>query len=134
MKENQGYNDIVVAQVTGTAAPSTAADVATTSTTTTPPVGATELMFWEIGFYGVVMVVLFYFLMIRPQKQRYKEYSTMLGQLKKGDKVVLQSGMIGVIDAIDKDGQEATIEFIGGIKSHVFKSAIAGTYESYTKK
>lgn len=98
-----------------------------------PPPTTTEMLMWNVGFIAV-MIVLFYLLLIRPQQMRYKEHAAMLGQLKKGDKVVLQSGMIGTIDAIANDNQEMTVEFVAGHKAQVLRSAIAGKYEEIVKK
>ncbi len=81
------------------------------------------------------MVVMFYLLLIRPQQKRMQEHNNMVKALKKGDKVVLQSGMIGTIDHIPTDNSpELTVAFIDGHKAVVLRSAIAGTYESIVPK
>jgi preprotein translocase subunit YajC len=127
MTTNQGF--ITLAQTTETPAMTPAAPAAATSAAPmAPPPSSTEMLLWNAGFI-VLMIVMFYLL-----QQRYKEHNKMLGQLKKGDRVVLQSGLIGVIDSLDKDGQEMVLEFEGGVKAKAFKSAIAGAYDSYMKK
>lgn len=50
----------------------------------------------------VLMFVLFYFLLIRPQQKRAKATRNMQTSLKKGDKVATIGGMHGTIDAIDE--------------------------------
>ena len=45
----------------------------------------------------VLMMVILYFLMIRPQQQRAKQQARMLANLKSGDKVVTSGGIIGVV-------------------------------------
>ena len=45
----------------------------------------------------ILLIVLFYFLMIRPQQRRMKQHQAMLAALKRGDQVVLSSGMIGKV-------------------------------------
>lgn len=50
----------------------------------------------------VLMFVLFYFLLIRPQKKRQNSVQQMQNSLKKGDKIVTIGGMHGTIDAIDE--------------------------------
>ncbi len=114
-----------------TTASNEAQTVAQTIPAGTPP-SSTEMLLLNAGFV-VVMIVLFYFLLIRPQQQRYKEHANMLGQLKKGDKVVLQSGMIATIDHMANDNQEMTVEFVAGHKAQVLRSAIAGKYETIVK-
>lgn len=50
----------------------------------------------------VIMFVLFYFLLIRPQQKRQKAVNQMQNSLKKGDKVVTIGGLHGFVDAIDR--------------------------------
>ena len=49
----------------------------------------------------ILMFVLFYFLLIRPQQKRQKATRNMQSSLKKGDKVATIGGMHGTVDAID---------------------------------
>ncbi|WP_019120115.1 preprotein translocase subunit YajC [Brevibacillus massiliensis] len=49
----------------------------------------------------IIMVLIFYFLLIRPQQKRNKQRNAMLAALKKGDKVVTIGGMHGTIQDID---------------------------------
>ncbi|KIY21128.1 preprotein translocase subunit YajC [Mesobacillus subterraneus] len=50
----------------------------------------------------LLMFVLFYFLLIRPQQKRQKAVQQMQSDLKKGDKVVTIGGMHGIVDAIEE--------------------------------
>lgn len=50
----------------------------------------------------ILMFVIFYFLLIRPQQKRQKAVQTMQNELKKGDKIVTIGGLHGTIDAIDE--------------------------------
>lgn len=54
----------------------------------------------------VMMVVMFafmYFMVIRPQRKRQKEHENLMGNLNKGDEVVLTSGLLGTIIRIEGD-------------------------------
>jgi preprotein translocase subunit YajC len=51
----------------------------------------------------ILMFVLFYFLLIRPQQKRQKAVAKMQTDLKKGDKVVTIGGLHGFIDSIDEN-------------------------------
>lgn len=51
----------------------------------------------------ILMFVVLYFLLIRPQQKRQKETREMHSNLKKGDKIVTIGGLHAVIDAIDED-------------------------------
>jgi len=71
----------------------------------------------------VALVVLFYFLMIRPQQRRMKQHQTMLGALKRGDTVVLSSGMIGKIVRVED--KEVGVEIATGVTVKVVKGMIS---------
>ncbi|GAB2898531.1 preprotein translocase subunit YajC [Microbulbifer echini] len=44
-----------------------------------------------------------WFFIIRPQRKRQKEHQELVGALKKGDEVVMSSGMLGRVDKVDED-------------------------------
>ena len=71
----------------------------------------------------IALVVLFYFLMIRPQQRRMKQHQTMLGALKRNDTVVLSSGIIGKIVRVED--QEVGVEVATGVTVKVVKSMIS---------
>ena len=50
----------------------------------------------------IIIFVLFYFLLIRPQKKRQNTVQQMQNSLKKGDKIVTIGGMHGTVEAIDE--------------------------------
>jgi len=71
----------------------------------------------------VLIFVVFYFLLIRPQQKKAKEHRTMLGALQKGDEVVTAGGMIGRVTKLSD--QYATVEIAPGVETPVQRSAIA---------
>ena len=73
--------------------------------------------------FAIIMVI-FYFLMIRPQKKKMEQETKFLNALKKGDEVYTRSGLIGTIHGMaDKI---VTLEVSEGIKLKVLKNQIAG--------
>lgn len=70
----------------------------------------------------LMMGVLFFFLIIRPQQQRMKQHQAMIANLKRGDQVVLNDGMIGKIVRIED--KEAGVEIATGVTVKVVKSMI----------
>lgn len=135
---NQAHaQDVPAAANMVTDAPAAATASTTTATLDAPvpppPMDATTGLLWNVGFIAI-MVVMFYLLLIRPQQRRMQEQNAMIKALKKGDKVVLQSGMVATIDGIPTDGPEMTVAFIDGHKAVILRSAIAGTYESIVSK
>ena len=67
-----------------------------------------------------------YFLVIRPQSKKQKELQKMLSELKKGDDVVTQGGIIGKVSGI-KDN-ELTLQVQEGVRVRVLRSAVTGIY------
>ena len=71
----------------------------------------------------ILIFILFYFLMIRPQQRRMKEHQTMIGNLKRGDSVVLSNGMVGKVTRVEES--EAMVEISQGVAVPVVKAMIA---------
>lgn len=71
----------------------------------------------------LAMIVLFYFLLIRPQQKRMKQHREMVSNVKRGDQVVLSSGMIGKVTKVDET--EAHVEIATGVNVKVVKSMIS---------
>ncbi len=71
----------------------------------------------------VFMIVIFYFLMIRPQQKRQKDHQRLLSALKAGDKVVTSAGIHGLIANV----KESTVllKVADNVKIEVDKSAIS---------
>jgi len=72
----------------------------------------------------VLIVVVFYFMLIRPNQQRQKKWQDMLGGLKPGDKVTTTGGMRGTIISIKEDAIQLRIP-PDNVKIEVIKTAIA---------
>ena len=69
------------------------------------------------------LMVLFYFLMIRPQQRRMKQHQEMVSGLKRGDTVVLNSGVIGKVSKVED--AEVQIEIAQGVNVKVVKAMIS---------
>jgi len=73
----------------------------------------------------ILMFVIFYFLLIRPQQKKQKDLQNMIANLKKGDKVVTTGGILGVISSI-QDNYIVLMVGDSDTKIEVLKGAIAG--------
>jgi len=71
----------------------------------------------------LLIFVIFYFLLIRPQQQRQKEQKEMLSALKKGDKIVTSSGIWGTITNLGKE--TATVQIADNTKIMMQRENIA---------
>ena len=92
---------------------------------------ASNLMSSASQFVPLILIfVVFYVLMIRPQQTRAKQLKLMLTQLKRGDRVVTAGGIIGTISRVlpDRDGKpmnEIEVEIASGIKVMVLRETIS---------
>jgi preprotein translocase subunit YajC len=71
----------------------------------------------------IVIFILFYFLLIRPQQNRAKAHAAQVAGIKRGDTVVLSNGMIGKVTRVED--QEAMVEISQGVNVRVLKNMVA---------
>ena len=69
----------------------------------------------------ILIFVIFYFFLIRPQQKKVKEHKLMVENLKRGDKVITSGGIIGTVERII-DGDKAEILITDNVKVEVIKS------------
>jgi len=74
----------------------------------------------------ILMFVVFYFLLIRPQQKKAKDHQTMLANLKRGDIIVTNGGILGKITGITD--RLVTLEVAEKIRLRVLRSHIAGKH------
>ncbi len=75
-------------------------------------------------FPFAVILLIFFFLVIRPQQRRMKERDKFRSSLKKGDSVLTSGGILGTIEGLTD--QVVTLQVANGVKIKVLRSAIAG--------
>lgn len=76
----------------------------------------------------ILMFVLFYFLLIRPQQKRQKNVQQMQSSLKKGDKIVTIGGLHGIVDSVDEG--KVVIKCGDGSRLTYDRSAVRDVVES----
>jgi preprotein translocase subunit YajC len=79
----------------------------------------------------VFIFVIFYFLIIRPQGKKLKEHEKFVSDLKRGDAIVTNSGILGIIDGLAD--QVVTLEIASGVKIKLLRKQIAGLQASLLK-
>ena len=72
----------------------------------------------------VLIFVVFYFLLIRPQQKKMKQHKEMLGAIRRGDKVVTGGGIVGAVTKV-VDDNEVTVEIADGVKVRVHRELIS---------
>ena len=69
------------------------------------------------------MIVLFYFMLIRPQKRREKERQALLAAVKTGDRVLFAGGLLGTVANVKE--KTLVIKIADGVKVEVLRGAVS---------
>ena len=69
----------------------------------------------------ILIFVIFYFFLIRPQQKKVKEHKIMVQNLKRGDKVVTTGGIVGMVERV-MENDKAEIEISENVKVEIVKS------------
>ncbi len=72
----------------------------------------------------ILIAVVFYFLLIRPQQKRQKDHKQMVANLLRGDQVVTAGGIIGTVSKVPSDS-ELVVEIAEGVKVKVSRATIS---------
>lgn len=76
------------------------------------------------SFLPIILIfVVFYFLLIRPQQKKVKQHREMVSALRRGDKIVTAGGLIGTVTKIISD-TEAQVELAEGVRVRVVRTTI----------
>lgn len=69
----------------------------------------------------ILIFVIFYFFLIRPQQKKVKDHKLMVESLKRGDKVVTSGGIIGTVERV-MENDKAEVEIAPNTKVEIIKS------------
>ena len=69
----------------------------------------------------ILIFVIFYFFLIRPQQKKVKEHKAMVENLKKGDKVITSGGITGTIERVI-DNERVEVEIAENVKVEIIKA------------
>ena len=72
----------------------------------------------------LVMIVIFYFLVIRPQQQRSKAHREMVNQVRRGDTVITSGGFIGKVIKAADNSDEVEVELSENMRVRLLKSTL----------
>ena len=81
----------------------------------------------------ILIFVIFYFFLIRPQQKRVKDHKAMVESLKRGDEVITSGGIIGVVDRIMEDDR-IEVTLADNVKVQIIRSTITSLLKKEVKK
>ena len=83
-----------------------------------------------VSFLPLILIfVVFYFLLIRPQQKKAKAHKAMLGEIGRGDRIVTGGGIVGTVTKVNSD-TEMTVEISPGIKVRVLRDTVSQVVQS----
>ena len=71
----------------------------------------------------ILIFIIFYFFLIRPQQKRVKDHKTMVENLKRGDEVITSGGIIGTIERVMEDDR-IEVSLADNVKVQIIRSTI----------
>lgn len=72
----------------------------------------------------LLMVLIFYFLVIRPQQQRAKQHRELIDKVRRGDTVVTSGGMIGKVTRVTDNSDEVEVELSDQMRVRILRSTL----------
>jgi len=72
-------------------------------------------------FIPILIFVIFYFFLIRPQQKKVKEHKAMVESLKRGDKVITSGGITGTVERLI-DNDKVEVEIADNVKVEIVKA------------
>ena len=72
----------------------------------------------------ILIFVIFYFLLIRPQQKRIKEHKAMVNALNRGDQVITAGGLVGKIERL-LDDEKVEVQIAENVNVKIVKSTIS---------
>ena len=84
--------------------------------------GGSDMLMQVVPF--VLIFIVMYFLMIRPQQKRQKEHQEMIKNVRRGDQVIMNGGLIGKVAKVTDD-HELELEIADNVRVRVSRASIA---------
>tara|TARA_B100000029_G_scaffold320496_1_gene312875 strand:- start:850 stop:1134 length:285 start_codon:yes stop_codon:yes gene_type:complete len=81
----------------------------------------------------ILIFVIFYFFLIRPQQKKIKDHKNMVAALKRGDQVITSGGIIGTIEKV-YDNDELDILISDNVKVKVIRSTVQSLFNNQNIK
>jgi len=89
--------------------------------TAAPAAGGADMI---VQFLPLILIfIVFYFLLIRPQQKKMKEHKAMLEAIRRGDRVVTGGGIIGIVTKVGPE-DELQVEIADGVRVRCLRSTV----------
>ena len=88
-----------------------------------PAAGGSDMILQFVPF--ILIFVIMWFLIIRPQQRRVREHREMINNVRRGDTVVTSGGIVGKVTRVVDDANELELEIADGVKVKLVRGMIA---------
>jgi len=88
------------------------------------PAGGSSDIFLQLVPFVLIFIIM-WFLIIRPQQRRVKQHQEMLKSIRRGDNVVTSGGILGKVTKVQDDATDIEVEIAEGVRVKVARSMIA---------
>ncbi|MGL4494190.1 MAG: preprotein translocase subunit YajC [Beijerinckiaceae bacterium] len=85
--------------------------------------GGSDMLIQLVPF--ILIFIIMYFLIIRPQQRRAKQHADMISNVRRGDTVIMAGGLVGKVVKVPDDGGEIEVEIADNVRVKVVRSMIA---------
>jgi preprotein translocase subunit YajC len=85
--------------------------------------GGLEIIIQIVPF--ILIFVIMYFLLIRPQQKRMKDHRALVAAVRRGDVVVTAGGFIGKVKTVHEPEEEVTVELSKGVEVRMLRASIS---------
>lgn len=73
----------------------------------------------------ILIMVVFYFLLIRPQQKKMREHQNMLSKISKGDKVVTSGGIFATVSKVEENSNYIVVEIAENVKVKIKRDSVS---------
>ena len=81
----------------------------------------------------ILIFVIFYFFLIRPQQKRVKDHKLMVESLKRGDEIITSGGIIGTVEGVMEDDR-IEVNLSENVKVQIIRSTVTSLLQKEVKK
>ncbi len=73
----------------------------------------------------ILIFIIFYFLMIRPQQKKMKDHRAVLDAIRRGDRIVTNGGLVGLVTKVNAEERQLDVEIAEGVRVKVMRDMVA---------
>src|SRR3954467_6602580 len=73
----------------------------------------------------ILIFIIFYFLMIRPQQKKMKDHRAVLDAIRRGDRIVTNGGLVGLVTKVNAEERQLDVEIAEGVRVKVMRDMVS---------